>query len=115
MNILQLKNIIENVIGRLRDCENPEDIPVLITLSDPSVGVQASSKIQSAGMGFDWEHGQFRIYPVKKIISEEKSRSIPIPIAKYEFGGVSFNGCQKCRLKVAKDDAYCKHCGQRLL
>jgi len=114
MNLQEIKDIIDWEIAHLRAYENPNDIQVLIDLNEPSVGPHASSAIKSIYMGFDWESGQIRISPVKQLISESKSRSIPIPTVKSESGGVSFTACAKCLMKVAKDDWYCRHCGQRM-
>lgn len=114
MNLQELKEIIDFEIENLRDYENPQNIQVLITINDRSIGGRASSAIRSVNMGFDWESGQLRISPVKQLISESSSRSIPVPTTKAESGGMTFTACAKCLMKVSKDDGYCRHCGQRL-
>ena len=70
MNLKELKNIVDFAIENLQHHQNPEEISVLITLSESSVGSRASSTIKYVGMGFDWEHGQFRIEPVTLVSKE---------------------------------------------
>lgn len=48
--------------------------PVLVTLSESSVGSRAATGIIGIHSGIDWEHGQVRISTEKKIISYEKDR-----------------------------------------
>jgi hypothetical protein len=73
MNLKELKFIIDFMVNGLNSYEKPEDIEVLINISEKSIGASASSKVQYAGMGIDWEHGQFRIEPcfnmIMKVIS----------------------------------------------
>lgn len=90
------------------------DTPVLITLSDSSIGGRASVGIQGLYTGMDWEQGQLRIEPKEKIFRNIKRMDMPVGITREIFGGVSFNACGKCKMRIAKDDAFCRHCGQRL-
>lgn len=115
MNLAELKESIDWEIAHLERYQQLNEIQVLITLKDRSVGGRASSAIRRIDMGFDWESGQLRIEPEQRLIAEAKSRSIAMPTVKAESGGVTFTACQKCMMKVAKDDGYCRHCGQRLL
>lgn len=64
MKLKELKRIIDRYI----DIGHGDDI-VLITLNDSSVGARASAGISGVFAGFDWESGQIRIEPDKKIIS----------------------------------------------
>lgn len=98
----------------LEEREIDPDTPVLITLSDSSMGGRASVGIQGLYTGMDWEKGQLRIEPQEKIFRNIKRMDTPIGITRETSGGVSFNACGKCRMKVAKDDTFCRHCGQRL-
>lgn len=97
---------------KMRDIEN--DTPVLITLSDSSVGGRASCRVSGIYTGFDWEAGQLRIEPEEKIFKNILRMNEPIGIIREECGNVSFNACGRCHMRIAKDDRYCRHCGQRL-
>lgn len=97
---------------KMRDIEN--DTPVLITLSDSSIAGRTSCRVSGIHAGFDWEAGQLRIEPEEKIFKNIYRMDEPTGIIREEFGGVSFNACGRCHMKIAKDDRYCRHCGQRL-
>lgn len=97
---------------KMRDIEN--DTPVLITLSDSSVGGRAFCRVSCIHTGFDWEAGQLRIEPEEKIFKNIHRMDEPVGIIREECGDVSFNACGKCHMRIAKDDRYCRHCGQRL-
>lgn len=114
MNLSELKSTVDFTIKHLQDHQKPEDINVLITLEENSVGARAYSGVRYVGMGFDWEHGQLRIEPTKKLISKENALTNVKSITKLEFGGRSYWGCPRCTQKIAKDDFYCRHCGQKL-
>lgn len=114
MNLEELKYIVDRTIEHLHDYENPKEIPVLITLSENSIGSRASCEVSFVGMGFDWEHGQFRIEPSKSLVRKGNAPTDTKKIIRHEFGGQKFWACPKCVMKVAKDDGYCRHCGQRL-
>ena len=90
------------------------DTSVLITLSDSSIGSRASVGIPGLYTGMDWEQGQLRIEPKEKIFRNIKRMDTPVGISRESSGGIAFNACGKCRMKVAKDDRFCRHCGQRL-
>lgn len=104
----QLKYYIEN---RKID----ENTPVLITLSDVSMGERAFSEIESLNIGCDWEKGQLRIKPKDKIFRNIKRFEDSTGIVKCIVNGITYNGCGKCKGKVAKMDSFCRYCGQRLV
>lgn len=110
MNIRKLKEIVDMTVSRLKDDEDPV---VCVELEEPSVGAGASEEINFANRGMDWERQQFRLIPKTSLIHASK-RPEPREIEVKTFSGVSFNGCSACGLKVALDDGYCRHCGQRL-
>ena len=91
-----------------------ENTPILISLADPSIGGRASAEVYNVYAGFDWEEGQVRIEPKIELFKNIKRLDNPIGIVREEFGGVSFNACGKCHMRIAKDDKYCRWCGQRL-
>ena len=114
MNLKELKNTIDFTIERLHDYEDLNEIPVLITLSDKSIGSRASSIITYAGMGIDWEHGQFRIEPAKHLVSKGNSLVDIKSIVCRPFDSRNYYYCPRCEGKASKDDKYCRHCSQRL-
>jgi hypothetical protein len=113
MNILELKQIVDHYIENLDSYEKPEDITVLITLSESSMGPRASCSVKNCYIGFDWEKNQFRLEPDQPLTRKGNALYDPKPIKKLTFSGVTFNGCPKCRMKVTSDDFYCRYCGQR--
>jgi hypothetical protein len=109
-----LKIIVDLTISRLRDYQKAEDIEVLITLSDASVGARASSRVEHAGLGFDWEQGQFRISPSKPLVTMGNNLSDVRLVGYRIYDGRKYYYCTRCDSRVAKDDKFCRHCGQRL-
>jgi DNA-directed RNA polymerase subunit RPC12/RpoP len=115
MNLKELKETIDFVIGQLRhDYEKPEQIPVLINLSENSIGARASSGVNYACMGIDWEHGQFRLQPSKSLVSKGNALTDVKEVVRKEFEGRAYYFCPRCGDKIAKDDYYCRYCGQKL-
>ena len=94
------------------------DNPVLVTLSESSIGSRAATGITGIHSGFDWEHGQVRISTEKKIISYEKGRDNAIEPRREDYDiGTRIRHlllCPKCENQLRKDDNYCSHCGQRI-
>ena len=114
MNLSELKTIIDSTVNNLRDYQDSKSIPVLITLSDKSIGARSSSRVDFAGMGFDWEHGQFRLEPSKRLgIMGYKSKDV-MPYVCELHQGKNYYFCAYCESRVAKNDKFCKHCGQRM-
>lgn len=92
---------------------------VLVTLSDKSIGARAAAGITSINAGFDWEAGQIRISPDKKLILHDKDRDLPMVAIKWDcdMGGGKTRHlliCPKCDNHLRKNDRYCSCCGQRL-
>lgn len=92
---------------------------VVIALSERSVGAKASADITGINAGVDWEAGQVRISPDRKLISYDKDRDLPMQKIKWDID--MGNGktrhlliCPKCNSHLRKDDRYCSSCGQRL-
>lgn len=95
------------------------DEPVLITLSEPSIGGRAASAVTGICEGIDWEHGQIRIASEKPLISKEKDRDVPRPVKvrKYDLGNgkiKKIRACPVCENHCKKDDRYCSRCWQRV-
>jgi len=112
MNLQELKITIDKTMGRLR--EKPEKIPVLITLAEKSICVRAFCNVAFAGLGFDWERGQFRIEPEKKLVTLGESIGDAKAIACKPFDGRSYYFCPRCESRITKKDYYCRYCGQKL-
>lgn len=108
------KELYDNLTRLLKIGDVKDDTPVLIALSDSSVGGRTSCRISGIHAGFDWEAGQLRIEPEEKIFKNIHRMNEPVGIIREECGDVSFNACGRCHMKIAKDDRYCRHCGQRL-
>lgn len=93
--------------------------PVLITLSDPSVGGRANSGVLNILSGFDWEHGQIRLEPEKRLLSFEKDRDLALPAIHkvYDLNGRKRNlfKCPKCENHLQKTFHYCPKCGQKII
>lgn len=94
------------------------DNPVLVTLSESSIGSRAATGITGIHSGFDWERGQVRISTEKKIISYGKDRDEVIEPIKEDYNIGSRTRhlllCPKCQNQLRKDDNYCGSCGQRI-
>lgn len=114
MKLSELKATVDFTIECLRDYESPDDIEVLITLSDNSVGARASSTVRYAGMGIDFEHGQFRIAPGKRLVTMGNGLQDIKPAGYKVYEGRKYYYCQRCGNKVSKDDFYCRSCSQKL-
>jgi hypothetical protein len=116
LNLQQLKENINYQIENLND-KQPQDIPVLITLSEPSMGARASCQVKYISMGIDWEHGQFRIEPNQPLVHMGNSLQDIKKAVQYDFIDSMSRKCYwcpTCNQKVAKDDYYCRCCGQKL-
>jgi hypothetical protein len=114
MDLKQLKDTVDFTIKNLRDYEDPSEIPVLITLSEPSIGSRAFSQVVHVGMGFDWEHGQFRIAAEKQLVSIGKALTDVKSIVCHPYDGRNYYFCPRCEGKISKDDRYCRYCSQKL-
>jgi len=100
-------------------CDNGHgDNPVLVTLSEASIGSRAATGITGIHSGIDWERGQVRISTEKKIISYGKDRDEVIEPRREDYNIGSRTRhlfiCSKCENQLRKDDNYCSHCGQRV-
>lgn len=69
MKVKELKDIID---AQLKVMPRYSDWEVEVKISKTSVGSMATSKVDGAGFGFDWNHGKFIIFPEKKLIEKPK-------------------------------------------
>lgn len=106
--------IVDFSIKNLHISQNSEEIPILITLSENSIGPRASCEIKSAGLGFDWEHNQFRIQPTDELVHKENRYLDVKPVKCKQYDGRKYYVCSICQQKISKNDRYCRYCGQKL-
>lgn len=114
MNLKELKTIVDLTIKHLQSNQKPEEIQVLITLSESSIGARASSGLKYAGLGFDWEHNQFRLESSKALVSKGNSLSDVKSVDCRNYEGRNYYFCPKCQQKISKNDSYCRYCSQKL-
>lgn len=115
MNLDELKFVVDHTIEHLHHGMQSKDIPVLITLSENSMGARSSSNVKYAGLGFDWEHGQFRIEPEKSLVRKGNSLTDPKCTVRRQYDGRNYYFCPRCSSKISKNDCYCRFCSQKLV
>ena len=113
MNLEELKNIVDETIKHLYR-EGPKDVPVLITISESSMGARASCSAKYGGMGFDWEQGQFRFEASEPLVRKGNSLKDVKSVIQIDFNGRNYYCCPKCMQKISKNDIYCRYCGQKV-
>jgi hypothetical protein len=113
MNLAELKTIVDRSIEQLK-FEKPENVSVLITLSESSMGARASSCVKYAGLGFDWERGQFRFEPDKSLVTKGNNLIDIKGVVCRQYEGRNYYYCPRCQQKISKDDSYCRFCSQKL-
>lgn len=113
MNLEELKMIVDNTIKHLH-YEKPNEVPVLITLTESSMGARAATSVRYANMGFDWEKGQFRLEPNEKLVKRGNSLTDVKSVECREYEGKKYYFCPRCQQKISKNDRYCRYCSQKL-
>lgn len=112
MTLGELKNIVNFYFGNKNI--NPEEVKLIITLEEMSIGPRAGTGVENIFMGFDWEHNQLRIEPKDKLIRYNKDRDIPKDVCHYK----DIYYCSTCQHPLKKTEVrnnnYCPFCGQRL-
>ena len=113
MTLRELKRTVDFYVSDLYDEDDPY---VAITLTELSAGARASTGVQSAILGFDWEHNQFRIEPEAKLCRFGRRKDDPVAKLGKKFNGRAYYTCPRCggATRVKKDDRYCSFCGQHL-
>ena len=112
MTLTELKKTVDSY------CEtkyvNPDEVNVIITLEEMSIGSRAGTGIENIFLGFDWEHNQLRIQPKEKLVRYNKQRDIPKDILYYKLQDIHY--CPTCQHPLKKTEArnnkYCPFCGQ---
>ena len=113
MTLKELKDSVDHVVGRAAGRE--DEIPVLVTLAEPSVGPRASAQVEFATMGFDWEANQFRLQADVDLVRKGRAQDDILPPHEYKADGMRVRRCSACNYKLRQNDRYCPHCGQRLV
>jgi hypothetical protein len=113
MNLYELKKAVDLTIDHLHH-QNPEEIEVVITVSENSMGARASSAVKYAGKGFDWENHQFRLEPSRALVSKGNSLTDVKSVVCRQSEGRNFYFCPRCGQKISKSDHYCRDCSQKL-
>lgn len=67
MNLSEFKQRIDFIYNSTR---TPDNIEVVITTSESSIGGRAKCSIRRVDKGIDWEHNQVRIEPSNKLIKK---------------------------------------------
>ena len=73
MNLLELKQVVDTMLGYV---DNPEEITVYITTSEPSIGSRSKTGVRGVHLGFDWEMGQCRIEPEEFLVKDVERERI---------------------------------------
>lgn len=110
MTLNELKSAIDTA---LKIEKNPDNVDVVITTQLPymTLGQRPCMDVRYAGLGFDWEQGQFRIEPKEKLMAIKDD----LPQKVIEYRG-NYH-CPKCEYTIGqkrKRDAvrFCEKCGQ---
>ena len=61
LTVRELHARLERAVQREPDAE------VSVVRADPSMGPRARTGIREAGLGFDWDRGQFQLYPCEPV------------------------------------------------
>lgn len=109
MTLKELKTAID---AALRFEHNPENINVVISTELPYItcGQRPGVEVRYAGMGFDWEAGQFRIEPKEKVMAVK--HDVPQTVIEWEGN----YHCPKCEYRLSRSRnrniRFCSKCGQ---
>jgi hypothetical protein len=114
MNLAEAKAVIDHIIDNLYAYQDPTKIPILITLSERSIGGRASSGVDNMVMGFDWESNQFRIQPSKSLVAKGHNFEDEKEKLFTEYNNRKYYICPRCEHIIAKGDKFCRGCGQKL-
>ena len=69
MKLKDLKHKIDFIYEQYKNHpEIPDNLDVVVTTSEHSIGGRAKVDVRYASRGFDWERNQFRIEPACKLI-----------------------------------------------
>lgn len=111
MKLIGLINAINTALQFER--RKPEDIEVVISTELPymTCGQSPCTGVKWAGMGFDWEAGQFRITPEDKLMAVKHDAPQKVMEWRENYH------CPKCEHMLSKNKKntairFCERCGQ---
>jgi hypothetical protein len=64
------------ILKSYHERSNRDDCRVSVKTASPSIGPMSSSPVKGAGFGFDWDNGNFIIYPEKTLVEKPESMAI---------------------------------------
>ena len=112
VKLTRLKEIIDSVVEVER---HPENVEIVIDIELPyaTLGARPCVSVYCAGMGFDWEAGQFRITPEEKLMC--RKHDAPQDVIPHDGNYY----CPKCHHLLSKkyknsDIHFCSVCGQEV-
>lgn len=112
MNVKNLYALLKFYIDENMECL---EFPVLIPLSEPSMGSRTMVGISNVYQGFDWESGKMILEPNIKLVRNGRSKNDLMPVDIYAHEGTKrMFCCPRCNERVGKSDNYCKNCGQKI-
>lgn len=88
---------------------------VVITLSYPrNVGKRSYTCVTGFGPGFDFEAGEMRLTPLKRLVADVSTRDDPMAAYQVHTTVRTVYKCAKCGSHIRKKDKYCSECGQAI-
>ncbi len=111
MTVTELKTCLSLYEDPIPDFQT---FDVRVVLSDPSIASERAAGIKSVKLGGDFHRNEFLLCPDEPIFRNIKRMDKPAEIVREVAGGMAFNACPSCRMRVASYDAYCRYCGQKL-
>ena len=120
MNLKRMQEIINELVSEIEKKEGtptagtengPEVIPVVVVLSEPSVGKSSTAEVVCAGLGFDWDAGSFILRTKEDLVRENYGRGYA-KIQKTVYDEKPCYSCSNCCTIVSESDKFCKHCGK---
>ena len=112
MKVKDLYTLLKFYVDENMDCL---EFPVLISLSEPSIGSRIMVGISNVYQGFDWENGKMILEPNIKLVRNGRSKNDLMPVNIYAHEGTKrLFCCPRCNERVGKSDNYCKNCGHEV-
>ena len=94
--------------------EEAENLTVVVTLNEPSIGATANAPLEGGFIGFDWDMGLFLLNSSKQICEKRNNAEMP-PVRKNIriINGTEIYRCPSCKIDIDGLDRFCKNCGQK--
>lgn len=112
MKVKDLYTLLKFYIDENMECL---EFPVVIPLSESSIGSRMMAGVSNVYQGLDWENGKMILEPNIKLVRNGRGKNdlMPVDIYAYE-GDRRMFCCPRCNERVSKSDNYCRNCGQRV-